>query len=399
MLKTSTRTVIMEQMVVSARDATDPHVATVLEQMQKLLAVKSAQNDELLLLSGSEVNVALELMQRWMRQFMQPHNLNGVLICLLGYYQKYVGKEKEKKQSVAHQKASKEDVKEDSVAFFLMNTMYVLLRAAIEMQNHDSDKAFEVLDTSALGSNREFLLQFLVEKLASDNSAAIRNAAALCLSVLSLKSEFLSNIINQILSVMDIVASEEEEREFVSYQRAISDFAFGFGKERIDVTLEYLSKLFIKMKKIERGVLRQEICSSLKEIFRKLLDPADEILLQELDMMENSDRASEFWDLFSNIYKIVAKWSKKAKHMSFCYDLMSQMSCLGNKDFFKNPEVEDMLPLLVSGFKKSENKLTFMNYARAYIAELNVAFIREDPTKFMDQIRDLLSNIFPKKKV
>jgi hypothetical protein len=153
------------------------------------------------------------------------------------------------------------------------------------------------------------------------------------------------------------------------------------------------------MKKVERGVLRQEICYSLKDIFKKLLDPADEILLQELNLMENSDRAAEFWDIYKSMFECVSRWAKKSSHSAFCYDLMWQMACLGNKNFLKIPDVENMLSALVSGFKKDDLKYLFMGYTRNYIAELNILFVRENPQKFIEQVRELLSYIFSKKKV
>ncbi len=33
----------------------------------------------------------------------------------------------------------------------------------------------------------------------------------------------------------------------------------------------------------------------------------------------------EFWDTYNKIYETVAKWSKKAKHAVFCYDLLWKM--------------------------------------------------------------------------
>jgi hypothetical protein len=413
-------------MVTGAKRGIANHVAQALSQMEILIVKKrldhkksesecteavkfhetlsDAERVKLHELDPADVNVALELQQRWLRQFMLPEEINGTIVCLLGYYHTYAEKsagslEVLRKGKAGQRSLGKDEAKEDTVAYYLIYTMYMLLRASVEIQNHDCEQAFSVIATSSHGSNREFLLQFLIERLTMENSPAIRNASALCLSILSLKAEFLSIIVNQFLTAMDSSKSDDEEREYASYQRAISDLAFGFGNDRIEITMEYLFKLSIKMKKVERGVLRQEICYSLKDIFKKLLDPADEILLQELNLMENSDRAAEFWDIYKSMFECVSRWAKKSSHSAFCYDLMWQMACLGNKNFLKIPDVENMLSALVSGFKKDDLKYLFMGYTRNYIAELNILFVRENPQKFIEQVRELLSYIFSKKKV
>jgi hypothetical protein len=138
---------------------------------------------------------------------------------------------------------------------------------------------------------------------------------------------------------------------------------------------------------------------TLKEVFKKLLDPVDEILLQELETMEKGDRCKEFWEMYERIYIIVSKWAKKSGHVIFCYELMWQMCCLGNKSFYKNAEIEQILPLLIAGYKKDGYRSDFLNYTQSYIRDLNVYFVREEPQQFIDQVKEVVAALFPKKKV
>jgi hypothetical protein len=77
---------------------------------------------------------------------------------------------------------------------------------------------------------------------------------------MTLRGDFLADIVNLFLNMMDASKKDDEEREFAAYQHAINDFAFGFSEDRINVSIEYFSKLAVRMKKTERGVPRQEIC-------------------------------------------------------------------------------------------------------------------------------------------
>ncbi len=120
--------------------------------------------------------------------------------------------------------------------------------------------------------------------------------------------------------------------------------------------MRYLTGLLVAMKNVERGVLRQEICASLKDVFANILNPDNAPKKREwLAFLTRAKGVSEFWDTYNKIYETVAKWSKKTKHAIFCYDLLWKM-CVLHQDFawYSKKDRVDIFKLLVEGLKKDE---------------------------------------------
>ena len=74
-------------------------------------------------------------------------------------------------------------------------------------------------------------------------------------------------------------------------------FAFGLTPGiQLDATLHYLTGISTAMEKIDRGVLRGEICDCLEQIFRK-------IMLEKYfwnDFAKSGHDANRFWIIYSS---------------------------------------------------------------------------------------------------
>lgn len=154
----------------------------------------------------------------------------------------------------------------------------------------------------------------------SDEKAAIRHKTLECLGVLS--QCFLKQICDLFIKKLHAVKSEQDARTYTFFQRvserchakkrmktdngasqivdelccfvsivlrfplfsrpfafcfqAIKNFAFGVSTpSQAATTMQYLASLRQAMSSVERGVLRQEMCESLKAIYTKILDRSE----------------------------------------------------------------------------------------------------------------------------
>jgi hypothetical protein len=74
------------------------------------------------------------------------------------------------------------------------------------------------------------------------------------------------------VSHMHLVKEEEDERAFVYVQRALTALRWGLGA-RYEPTFAFLTSLYAFMEdKVQRGVLKMEICHSLAALAGRLLE-------------------------------------------------------------------------------------------------------------------------------
>ena len=206
----------------------------------------------------------------------------------------------------------------------------------------------------------EQTLKFVFEQSVSlIASPAIRFQATKCLQALS--SSALSQISQYFVGKMGQVKEEEDERAFVYVQRALTELRWGLGS-RYDATFAFLSALYEFMNnRVERGVLKMEICSSIAVFMKRLLSerafclvafdcsakishivlatvfllPAADVttdegrhLIEELQGFEARASVAPFWTLFEKIYVVIAKWRYEYPrvclvfgHADFMHDL------------------------------------------------------------------------------
>jgi hypothetical protein len=94
---------------------------------------------------------------------------------------------------------------------------------------------------------------------------------------------------------------------------------------------------------VSRGVLKQEICWSLSEIFLNLAKESG---------AENAD--PKLWKILTSIFNVAKKWSKKDKLRVPCLRLMSSMAALGTGQFLLD-KGEEILTGLLNGLKVFSN--------------------------------------------
>ena len=128
-----------------------------------------------------------------------------------------------------------------------------------------------------------------------------------------------------------IQAFRSANSQIVIVQRAV--VSLDFSIYNLPVTIKYLEELAAIGSKIDRGVLRSEICLSLKIIRQKLLGASSNINQdaivsdpnsggEQKEILEHGEQSLAFWNVFTRLYRLVGKWSKKAKHAVFCYSFM-----------------------------------------------------------------------------
>eukprot|EP00474_Spongospora_subterranea_P010466 CRZ10924.1 hypothetical protein [Spongospora subterranea] len=271
------------------------------------------------------------------------------------------------------------DHREQSPQFWILDCTAEVL-GAIERRDTIQDDLPSDIPSS--------IITYCFSRLSLGFSLPVQSAAGRCLSALS--KLFLGEIISVLLMEMKKNSSDAQAREFVIVQRAVGDMDFCIDK--LQLTVKYLEELASICTKTDRGVLRAEICMSLKKIMQCVLGPGN------LSALETSEYGVAFWNVFARLYRIVGKWSKKSKHAVFCYSFMVTCVCLGQMSFFTSSNREDVFKLVIHGIRKEELRAGCLVIGKDYVRDVNVLFFRDDMDLFTAQIQTLLQSVMPKKK-
>ncbi len=252
----------------------------------------------------------------------------------------------------------------------------------------------------ALSKVSDTVFTWCFNHLAHTNSVAVQYAAAQCLAALSVGS--LPKVVTLFMQKAESVKNNDaDSRLYTSYQRAVQYFDFSFATPRdVDATVDYLISLLALMKRSERGVLRAEICGSVRTILRRLLDRRNEKRWYEFQAFQKRNvKVDVLWSVYRQIYELVGKWAKKSKHTLFCHHTMYCMVLLGSEAFYLSGDREDIFQLLIAGMGKSSTKAEYFEFVRSYIKELPSDFINLNFDAFTTQMTYLVSHLFPKAKV
>jgi len=370
-------------------------------------------------LNKEDVRTALRLLVQWMQKFAMDKDLPMLSEKMLHIANTFAPKpvekkvEKDNRPSTQDKKVTVDEKKEDSILFFVLETLHKVFAACTFQEGYYRPQ--DVFDLGGddnvhsqrpgqakqqLGSVPATVIEFCFANLHHTRSGAVRFMAGECLGVLS--KCFLSSVLHLFTEKCKNIKKEKEEREFAGYQKAIHVLDFGVGtREQIDVTIGYLNDLVKLMKKVERGVLRQEICSSLKAVFSNILAPGSEQRQAEWEEFARKFPKSvdDFFRVYEEIYDIVAKWSSKSKHTLFSYDLLWKMVVLHKQySFYASKKRFDIFTNLVKGFSKDEFRMACMEYTRNYIRELPMDCVKQDLEAFTNNLKFLFSNLFVKNK-
>ena len=101
-------------------------------------------------------------------------------------------------------------------------------------------------------------------RLNSEYSVAVRAVACRCISAIS--GARLRSIVNMVLQRLRACRGNIQLREYAIVQKSVAGFQFSFHGKDADVSIYYFNELSQLALKVDRGVLRAEICSSLKYV-------------------------------------------------------------------------------------------------------------------------------------
>ena len=360
-------------------------------------------------LTVPDVNNALKLQQQWLQKFVTVGECWDVFEELMAVAERYRPIERRVTAENSKDKPSTKDAAvtidekyDDSVLFYLLDTMTKILQALLKVNNQQVEQDIFPIEAKsppgtlqATAPTVDFAFAYLHHSYASPT----RYGAANLLGVLS--NLFLGQVTEKLTDKQNAAKKDDAQRDYSSYQQSVGYLQFGVGDmKRALATNTYLYELAKKMKDIDRGVLRQEVCSSLIDIFSRVLAPSDPKKQLEFDKFASTGgQAYDSWNNnYREIYDRAAKWSSKDKHALFSWELMLRMLVLTkNKDFFLDKKRYDVFGAVVKALGKKDMRQECLVLIRNYVRDVPEEYLQADIATWSNQARALMQTLFGKK--
>ena len=357
-------------------------------------------------LQAADVNNALKLLQGWLQKFTTANEVYSVLDALMEDAKRYQSIERKSAEGGKGDKPSTKDAAvtidekyDDSVTFYILDTMTKVMQAVLRLDPtaHQQD-LLPVEERAQSGSLQatqpavEFAFHYLHHSFASPT----RYGAANLLGVLS--HIFLGQAAESFTQKYAEAKKDDQKREFSSYQQAVAYLRFSVAdfKKQND-TNTYLGELAKKMKDIDRGVLRQEICHSLDAIYSGILASNDPKRQLEWDRFQAAGGAPfDAWQAnYKEVYERVAKWQSKDKHALFCWELLLRMLVLTKSvEFYADKKRFDVFGAVLKGLGKKEFRPQCLVLMRNFVRDVPVAFLQADTATWGGQAKGLMQALF-----
>lgn len=377
-------------------------------------------------LSPEDVRTGLRQIQSWMCKFVTTADLGDMCTKLLDIEQKYRPAKKaventspsKRKRTQSHaaalphqldRKSNIEERQDTSLTKFILDTMHKVFASMMKIDGFTTNRSEYELEADSTSSSADpqmlkaislqRVVPFCCSQLHHTQNVAIRTAASECLGVLT--NWFLEPVVDIFIRGLEDI-DDSNMREYATIQAAVSNLEFGVETPtQAAKTIEYLQSLHECMKSFDRGVLRKEVCESLKAIFCKVLKHTNmsEAKQAAWDRFYCSgERSHEFFDVYEKIYNTVYKWSKKAKHSMFCYNLLWFMVAASNQFvFYKSTTRGNVFGCLVSGLKKADTRKESLEFIRKYLQHLPTTFVQKDLNNFIETMSHLLTVMLKQK--
>ena len=357
-------------------------------------------------LQAADVNAALKLLQGWLQKFVTVAEAHDVLESLMDNAKRFEAIERKTSEGGKGDKPSTKDAAvtidekyDDSVTFYVLDTMTKVLQAVLRLDSAAHAQDLLPVDAPAAAGSLQATapaVDFAFHYLHHSFSSPTRYGAATLLGVLS--HIFLGQAAEMFTDKYAAAKKDDQKREFSSYQQAVGSLRFSVGdmKKAID-TNTYLFELSKKMKDIDRGVLRQEICSSLNSIFSGILASSDAKRQVEWDKFQaTGGQQYDAWNTnYKEVYERVAKWSSKDKHSVFSWELLLRMLVLTHSvEFYTDKKRFDVFGAVLKGLGKKEFRAQCLVLMRNFVRDVPVAFLQADTAQWASQAKALMQALF-----
>lgn len=346
--------------------------------LQKLIIQLSKSNCRLV--SSDLIKLAITVLE----EFAAPTQFSGTIL-----------------PSKKDASASIDDVRENSPQFWVLETVHLVLVA-----NMQSSAMSEVLGTAELAPKLVQLQELCFDRLSPGCSAAVRTEAAQCLGALSgisvatvgdvlcQKLEAAVSItvqgVGKALGKLGLGSTKEDERNVAerraaSYMRALRlvDFHFRYDansdppnqQKSFQDSVAFLQRFVGLMEQVERGVLRNEISTSLKEVFECLSGE-----LQFTAVSSGGQTSAALGDAVTAIYTVLMRWSKVAKHRRCAVSCLVYVVSCSKFDLFLE-WIRPLMQLLVEDVKSKEKDEEYGLVSQMALADINL-LVNTVPTNF-----------------
>ncbi|KAJ5074706.1 hypothetical protein M0811_08061 [Anaeramoeba ignava] len=266
-----------------------------------------------------------------------------------------------------------EDHRENTSKYFILQTLYLSFETMI--QNNKSNE-FSIVSQE--------LIESISSHLELIYSKAVRFIAGQCLGSLTEYDDHFQMLSSLFLTQIK-PTSRKNARSLVTYEKAIKCLKFEIANSvRANLTLKFLDSYITILGKIDRGVHRKEACKTLSEFSHRFFPQINDDSKTQNQKTENIlNLQKEYLNLYQNFmdslekcYNIVLKWSKKTKHMIFCYHYL--LSTISNS-IKNNPTL----------------RITYLQLANKFYHNLANEFIESDSKTFINMTKSFILFLLP----
>ncbi len=161
--------------------------------------------------------------------------------------------------------------------------------------------------------------------------------------------------------------SDEDQRRLCPFQQAVRYLSFGVDTPaRVGITCEFFEMMAEHVKAVDRGVLRRDVCESLKHAILFLKDQAAWAQFTQHESF--SLRAAQLFKALRLLYAGISKWTSKEKHRMWALDLLVHLRCLSRDPAFLNDNGKfDVFPALLDGLKRKQDRTGCLELLTQYV--------------------------------
>ncbi|KAL9657372.1 hypothetical protein ABK040_014361 [Willaertia magna] len=218
-------------------------------------------------------------------------------------------------------------------------------------------------------------------------------------------------------SIDKIGKSKEDSKNYIPLLKIAKYLDFSFeDNERMNGTIKYLHAIRQKLNDTKKG--KKEFISIFSEILCHIMERSlsgwnmqdnelDNLTTPDvfkkrkenvLNYLQNTETATRFWSLFTELYETFLKMAGKKEAPIEIVHCMGTMLCRAKEDLY-HQYVPDLFKYYASGVKDKKDRFIFFNSIKEFLTYLPSDYLTKDVENFQTFVKSIIDQVFNRKVI